>query len=136
MNMNKNAKNPPSMDEWLREAKALEAAGRVGMYLVHNGVVRQTAKSQVREGNEKSPVCGMRFSYDEEKVASVIEDTYALDGVFHVRVWLNEGMLNVGDDLMYVLIGGDIRPHVVDALQYLVGRLKSECVTEEEIFAE
>ena len=33
---------------------------------------------------------------------------------------------------MRVLIGGDIRPHVVDALQSLVGRLKSECVTEQE----
>ena len=34
---------------------------------------------------------------------------------------------------MYVLIGGDIRPHVVEALQYLVGRIKSECVSETEI---
>ena len=33
---------------------------------------------------------------------------------------------------MYVLIGGDIRPHVVEALQYLVGRIKNECVREEE----
>ena len=49
-----------------------------------------------------------------------------------MEVWLNEGELSVGDDIMYVLIGGDIRPHVVDALQYLVGRIKSECVTEEE----
>jgi len=31
-----------------------------------------------------------------------------------------------------VLIGGDIRPHVVDALQSLVGTLKNECVTEME----
>ena len=34
---------------------------------------------------------------------------------------------------MYVFIGGDIRPHVVEALQYLVGRIKSECVSETEI---
>jgi len=33
---------------------------------------------------------------------------------------------------MYVLIGGDIRPHVVDALQFLVGKIKTECVTEIE----
>ena len=32
-----------------------------------------------------------------------------------------------------VLIGGDIRPHVVDGLQYLVDRIKSECVTETEL---
>ncbi len=33
---------------------------------------------------------------------------------------------------VYVLIGGDIRPHVVDALQFLVEKIKSECVTEIE----
>ena len=39
----------------------------------------------------------------------------------------------MGDDIMYVLIGGDIRPRVVDALQYLVGRVKNECVVETEL---
>ena len=37
---------------------------------------------------------------------------------------------------MYVLIGGDIRPHVVDALQALVGKIKNELVIEKEIYAE
>ena len=58
--------------------------------------------------------------------------TYKLDGIYYIKVWLNEGELSLGDDIMYVLIGGDIRPHVVDALQYLVGRIKSQCVTETE----
>ena len=38
----------------------------------------------------------------------------------------------VGDDIMYVLISGDIRPHVIDALQFLVGTIKTKCVTEIE----
>ena len=63
---------------------------------------------------------------------SVIAETYKMDGIYYIRVWLNQGELAVGDDIMYVLIGGDIRPHVVDALQYLVGRIKNECVTEKE----
>lgn len=49
-----------------------------------------------------------------------------------MRVWLANGELVVGDDIMYVLIGGDIRPRVVDALQALVGAIKNECVTEIE----
>jgi molybdopterin synthase catalytic subunit len=57
-----------------------------------------------------------------------------MDGVYYVRAWLNEGKLKIGDDIMCVLVGGDIRPHVVDALQYLVGRLKNECVTEKELY--
>lgn len=33
---------------------------------------------------------------------------------------------------MFVLIGGDIRPRVVDTLQALVGTIKNECVSEIE----
>ena len=29
-----------------------------------------------------------------------------------------------GDDIMYILIGGDIRPNVINGLEFLVERLK------------
>ena len=129
-----NKKTPPSVDAWLREAKASGDAARVGMYLVHNGVVREDARARVREGDTQAePVRGMRFSSDAEKVRQALEETLRLPGVFYARAWLNEGTLRVGDDLMLVMVGGDIRPRVIDALQYLVGKLKKECVTEEEI---
>lgn len=125
--------NAPSPDVWLREARSEPDAARCGMYLFHNGVVRQSPKSQVRFGKEDAePVTGMFFTYDEGKVHEAIRKTRAMPGIFHVRVWLNSGELSVGDDLMLVLIGGDIRPHVVDALQALVDTLKSTCVTEVE----
>jgi len=66
------------------------------------------------------------------KVDAAIAETNKMDGIFYVKVWLNEGQLEVGDDIMYVLIGGDIRPHVVDALQFLVEKIKTQCVTEIE----
>ena len=122
----------PSMDEWIKEAKAHESAPKIGMYLTHNGIVRQSAKAKVRYGEENTKeVTGMLFSYDEKKVEAAISETYQLDGIYYVKAWLNEGNLQVGDDIMYVLIGGDIRPHVVDALQFLVG---NECVEEKEIY--
>lgn len=128
-------KESPSIDTWLKEAKAHESAPRIGMYLTHNGVVRQSAKAQVRLGEtDAKPVIGMRFSYDQAAVDAIIAETYKMDGIYYIKVWLNEGELGVGDDIMYVLIGGDIRPHVVDALQYLVGRIKSECVAETELY--
>ncbi|AET67752.1 molybdopterin converting factor, large subunit [Desulfosporosinus orientis DSM 765] len=126
-------KIPPSMDEWLKEVKADPRALQEGMFLVHNGVVRQTPKAKVRQGiDDGSMVKGMEFAYDAAKVDAAIAETNKMDGIFHVRVWLNEGQLELGDDIMYVLIGGDIRPHVVDALQFLVERIKSQCVTEIE----
>ena len=127
------AKTIPSMDAWLKEAKAHPDADKVGMYLTHNGVVRATAKAKVREGaQDTNPVTGMLFAYDAEKVEKAVARTYEMDGIYYVKAWLNEGELSVGDDIMYVLIGGDIRPHVVDALQSLVGTLKNECVMEVE----
>ena len=128
-------KESPSMDAWLAEAKAHESADKVGMYLTHNGIVRRSAKAKVRLGEENTKnVAGMLFSYDQAKVDAAVEETYGLEGIYYVKVWLNEGELRVGDDIMYVLIGGDIRPHVVDALQFLVGKLKNECVKEKEIY--
>ena len=127
-------KTPPSMDACLKEAKAHESAPLIGMYLTHNGTVRQSAKAKVRYGEEGTqPVTGMLFSYDAEKVADVIAATYEREGIYYIKVWLNEGELDMGDDIMYVLIGGDIRPRVVDALQYLVSRVKNECVVETEL---
>ncbi|MBO4835972.1 MAG: molybdenum cofactor biosynthesis protein MoaE [Lachnospiraceae bacterium] len=134
-------KKSPSMDEWLKEAKADKNADQCGMYLVHNGVVRSTAKAIARglalPGEEtKETVVSMNFSYDEEKVAAAIEETYQMDGIWYIKVWLNEGHLEIGDDIMYVMIGGDIRPHVVDALNALVGTIKNTCVVEQEIYEE
>ncbi|MBR5930770.1 MAG: molybdenum cofactor biosynthesis protein MoaE [Lachnospiraceae bacterium] len=133
-------KKSPSMDEWLKEAKADPNADKCGMYLVHNGVVRSTAKAIARGLAEpgadaaKEIVTSMEFSYDANKVESVIEETYRMEGIWFVKVWLNEGHLEVGDDIMYVMIGGDIRPRVVDALNFLVGTIKDTCVIEKECY--
>ncbi|ACV23226.1 Molybdopterin converting factor, large subunit [Slackia heliotrinireducens] len=130
------AKQEPSIDQWLKEAKQDPKAAQCGMYLTHNGVVRATPKKQVREGVEGlGEVVQVDFSYDEEGLQKAIEEALTWDGVYYVRVWLNEGVCNVGDSLMYVLIGADIRPRCIDALQKLVGHIKNNLVVEREIFA-
>ena len=128
-------KQKPSVDQWLKEAKASPDADKVGMYLIHNGVVRATARSLVREGDpDAKPVKGMLFSCDSVKADAAIEEARMMEGVFFIRAWVNEGELRVGDDIMLVLIGADIRPHAVQALEKLVGRIKNECVTEKEVY--
>ena len=125
----------PSMEEWLREAKAQPAAPECGMYLFHNGVVRETAKAAVRDGaSDTAPVKAMRFSYDPARVEEARKAALQMPGIRYARVWLNSGELAVGDDIMLVLVGGDIRPHVIDALQSLVGTIKNECVLEQEVY--
>ena len=127
-------KESPSIDQWLKEAKADESAPRCGMYLTHNGTVRELPKKLVRQGiDDGSKVVGMRFSYDEAGVEAARQEALAMPGIEYVRCWLNEGTLQVGDDIMYVLIGGDIRPNVVDCLQTFVGKIKNELVSEVEV---
>ena len=130
------AKPEPSMDQWLKEAKADPQAAQCGMFLAHNGVVRVTPKAQVREGIEGlGEVAQVDFSYDAAGLEAAIADAKTWPGVYYVRVWLNEGALNVGDSIMYVLIGADIRPRCIDALQKLVGKIKNDLVVEKEIYA-
>lgn len=128
-------KPEPSMDQWLAEAKASENADKCGMFLAHNGIVRSTAKAQVRQGQDMPEVAQVEFSYDAAGVEAAIAEALTWDGVYYVRVWLNEGALNVGESIMYVLIGADIRPRCIDALQKLVGKIKNDLVVEKEIYA-
>lgn len=132
----------PDMTAWLAEAKQAENAEQVGMYLVHNGVVRATPRHTVRPdaptptdapANDAS-VVAVEFSYDKAGLDAALTEALSWEGVHYVRAWLNEGRVEVGDSLMYVMIGADIRPHAISALEKLVGHIKSELVTERELF--
>lgn len=130
------SKQEPNMNEWLAEAKASENAAQCGMFLTHNGVVRESPKAQVREGVEGlGRVVQVEFSYDEAGLEAAVQEALGWEGIYFVKVWLNEGVCEVGDSLMYVMVGGDIRPRVIDALQNLVGKIKTELVVEKEILA-
>ena len=130
------SKPEPSVDQWLAEAKASPHAANCGMFLSHNGVVRITPKKQVREGVEGlGEVTAVEFSYDAAGVDAAVEEALTWQGVYYVKVWLNEGVLSVGDSIMYVLIGADIRPNCIDALQNLVGKIKNELVVETEVMS-
>ena len=128
-------KGKPSLNEWLAEAKEHENAAKCGMYLLHNGTVRVTPKAKVREGvDTEKEVKSLRFSYNKELLDEIIADGYKLDGIYYIKAWLNEGELEAGEDIMYILVGGDIRPRVISGLDYIVGRIKNECVEETEIY--
>lgn len=96
------------------------------MILIHNGIVRETSK-------DGKPVKGMKLSYDSEKLNEIINEIKRKDGILEVKVWINEGHLKIGDDIMKVLVAGRLRTDVFPALQELIGKIKNEVVNEEEI---
>lgn len=116
---------PPDTDRWVEEVKKQPDAAGIGMVLVHRGVVRGTSRAG-------EPVTGMRLSVDRVRLEEVLTEARAWPGIVAVRGWVNEGRLAVGDDIMTVLVAGDIRENVFSGLRRLVGLIKTEVVTEEE----
>lgn len=126
----------PSMDKWLKAARQKKSAKKCGMYLFHIGVVREDAKAKLRFDDDRTrPVIAMNFDFDSEKVEQAIKEAYEKEGIYYVRVWLEKGKVKVGEEIMYVLIGGDIRSNVTSGLDFLVSKLKNECVKEVELFS-
>lgn len=114
------------IQRWLEEVKSSEDQENVGMLLVHNGVVRATSKNG-------KPVRGMHLSYDKDKLDTVIAAFRGREGIAAIKVWINEGTLKVGDDIMFVLVAGRFRTDVLPVLQDLLTSIKQDVVQEKEI---
>lgn len=115
------------IEKWIHEIKRSVSPDALGMMLVHNGVVRATSK-------DGKPVKGMHLSYDHGLLSAVIKEMKKHAGIADIRVWINEGELKVGDDIMYVLVAGRFRTDVLPVLQELLTKIKGEVVREEEMF--
>ena len=115
------------IDAWMKEIKGRGDFNDLGMILVHNGMVRATSK-------DGTPVKGMHLSYDKQKLIRLLDELRKRDGIVEMKVWINEGDLRVGDDIMYALVAGRFRTVVIPVLEELVSRIKKEIVAEKEVF--
>ncbi len=113
----------------IKEMRGHPEAERIGMILTHLGIVRGSS----RDGR---PVKAIHVSYNKDKVSDIINEVKKRDGIVDVLIRLNEGALNVGDPVMAISVGGDIRENVFPALMDAVNRIKKEACTKEEIFKE
>ncbi len=112
--------------KWMDEVKRTADPDELGMILVHNGVVRGTSK-------QGKAVRRMRLTYDEAKLEKLVMQYKKKNGIADIKVWINSGELNVGDDIMLVLVAGRFRTDVLPALESLVSSIKNEIVNEYEI---
>ncbi len=113
------------IEKWIQEIKTTCAPDQLGMILVHNGIVRGTAK-------DGKSVQGMILSYDEGLLEQTLAKFRNMDGIVAVRAWINKGELQIGDDIMYVLVAGRFRTDVLPVFQDLIRTIKNEIVKEEE----
>ena len=100
---------------------------RVGMILCHNGVVRRTS----RDGRS---VSALRISVNHEKLKQVIKANKKKPGIVEILVEIAENRdLAVGEDIMLLVVVGDIRENVIGALKETLDAIKSS-VTEKVQF--
>lgn len=99
---------------------------KMGMIASHLGVVRGTSRNG-------QTVSGIEVSYDHDAVKRIVDDAKRLPGIVEVLVDTNEGHLKVGDEILAVAVGGDIREHVFPALIETVNRLKKEAAKKKEL---
>jgi len=114
------------IDEWVKEIKENCDPESLGMILVHNGIVRGTAK-------DGKLVKGMKLSYDKDALESCVARLKNREGIAAIRVWINSGILSIGDDIMYLLVAGRFRTDVLPVLEDLLSTVKNEIMHEEEL---
>lgn len=113
------------IEQWIQEIKSQCDPETLGMILVHNGIVRATS----RQG---APVTGMKLTYDKAALEQAVRRFKAKEGIAEIRVWINEGALNVGDDIMNLCVAGRFRTDILPVFQELLTEIKTKIVREEE----
>jgi molybdopterin synthase catalytic subunit len=116
------------IEAWIKEIKKNCNPDVLGMILVHNGIVRATAK-------DGKPVKAMKLSYDKDMLQDVMEKYKAEAGIAEIKVWINQGELQIGDDIMNVCVAGRFRTDILPVFQELLTIIKNEIVREEEVEA-
>jgi len=98
----------------------------VGMVLVHNGVVRGWSR------NDKKAVKYIDVSVDKKKIEALQAEYSNRPGIYKILIEFESGRLYPGDDLLFIVVAGDIREHVKPVLSELLNRVKSEAVHKLE----
>ena len=99
----------------------------VGMILVHNGTVRGWSRK------DRSTVTSIEVKADTDRIAALREEFLQFPGIYDIVIETQSGLLKPGDDLLFIVVAGDIREHVKPVLSDLLDRVKSEAVAKKEI---
>ena len=101
---------------------------KAGMILCHNGVVRETS----RDGRK---VSGLAVAVDWQKLDEIIDAQKKRHGIIEILVEINEGKdLAIGDDVMYIVVAGDVRETVLSVLTDTLNQIKATVTSKTEYF--
>lgn len=106
-----------------------EFTDNVGMILIHNGVVRNWSR------NDKAKVAALEVTPNYEKIEEIRQEYLQRPGIFDIIVEAYSGIFQPGDDLLFIIVAGDIRENIKPVLAEMLDRVKAEAVSKREIMA-
>lgn len=106
-----------------------EFADNVGMILIHNGVVRNWSR------NDKAKVAALEVTPNYEKIETIRQEYLQSEGIFDIIVKAYSGTFQPGDDLLFIIVAGDIRENIKPVLAEMLDRVKAEAVSKREIMS-
>jgi molybdopterin synthase catalytic subunit len=118
-----------SIEDLIRKVKSRPDIHRAGMILCHNGIVRASDRSGSKQ------VRTLRVSPDRDKLKEIAAWGESQTGIIAVLIEAAEGELQIGDDLLYVVVAGDLREHVFETMRGVVDRVKADGVAKTETYA-
>lgn len=99
-----------------------------GMILCHNGVVRGYA----RDGRK---VSGLRVKVDHARLQEILAKYRQRAGIVDIQIKIMEDTdLNVGDDVMVLIVGGDIRENVLETMTDTLNDIKEFVTSKTQYF--
>ena len=102
-------------------------ADNVGMILIHNGVVRNWSRK------DRAKVTALEVKPDYDKIESIRQEFLKHEGIFDIIVEAYTGTFQPGDDLLHIIVAGDIRENIKPVLADILDRIKAEAVNKKEI---
>lgn len=114
-----------NMNALIEKIKKREDYHKVGMILCHNGVVRGTSRNG-------TPVSAVDVAADHQAIRKIVEEQKKRPGIVDILVEVNEGRLKVGDDLLTIVVAGDIREHVIPVLTDTLNAVKARGTRKQE----
>ena len=98
----------------------------VGMILIHNGVVRGIS----RNGKK---VKKLLVKSDNKKIEQIRKKYESKNGIFKIVIEPRSGEFEPGDDLLWIIVAGDVRENVKEVLSSVLDEVKSLAVEKKEI---
>jgi molybdopterin synthase catalytic subunit len=70
---------------------------------------------------------------DRKRLAEIVDEMKGRRGIVEVLAEVREGKLRVGEDVMYVVVAGDLRENCFPVLEDAVNAIKRDVTKKKEV---